>query len=105
MFVDEMNMPVKEVYGAQPALELLRQVLDGGEMYEGASSVSITDTTVIAAMAPTAGTGISIPSRLLTRFNVIAFNEFTEETMATIFTSILKWHLKNKYVNLNNHLL
>jgi dynein heavy chain len=34
LFVDDINLPAKETYGTQPALELLRMIMDRSGFYD-----------------------------------------------------------------------
>ena len=58
MFIDDFNMPNKETYGAQPALEIIRLYLDQGGWYDIDTNdwKFLEDLNFVAAMgSPSSG--------------------------------------------------
>ena len=91
LFVDDLNMPQKEVYGAQPPIELLRQWCDYGGWYDRKERTfrRIVDTVLLAAMGPPGGGRNPISQRLIRHFNVINATPLDDESLHVIFDTIL----------------
>jgi dynein heavy chain len=94
IFVDDLNMPAKEKYGAQPPIELLRQWIDQGNWYDkkDTSRIELIDVILLAAMGPPGGGRNNITGRITRHLNVITMDTFSDDTMIKIFTSIVDWH-------------
>ena len=91
VFVDDVNMPAKETYGAQPPVELLRQFQDMKGFYDRKKLFwkDIEDTTLCCACAPTGGGRQELTPRFVRHFNILNFPQPGDEVMRTIFSSIL----------------
>ncbi|XP_032809855.2 dynein axonemal heavy chain 3-like isoform X2 [Petromyzon marinus] len=99
VFVDDLNMPAKGQYGAQPPIELLRQWIDHGYWFDRQTGgeVHLQDTAVVAAMAPVGGGRHEVTPRLLRHFNVLAIDAFSEDTVKGIFQPIADWHFSRGF--------
>lgn len=97
LFLDDLNMPEKEVYGAQPPLELIRQWIDYGFWYDqqNQSQKNIKNMLLIGAMGPPGGGRYSISGRLTSRFSVINLTFPEEPQISTIYNSMLHQHFKS----------
>lgn len=91
IYVDDLNMPKRETYGAQPPIELLRQWFDQGGWYDrkDLSFRRLIDMTFIASMGPPGGGRQEITPRFLRHFNVIGYTELSDESKTLIFGMIL----------------
>ncbi|KAF5404423.1 hypothetical protein PHET_02178 [Paragonimus heterotremus] len=99
VFVDDLNMPIKEKYGAQPPIELLRMWLDHGHWYDRKDNTKqiLADVRFMAAMGPPGGGRNDITSRLTRHLNVLGINEFDDNTMLRIFTTIADAHFSKRF--------
>ncbi|KAK9875370.1 hypothetical protein WA026_007765 [Henosepilachna vigintioctopunctata] len=97
LFIDDLNMPQKEVYGAQPPIELLRQFFDHKNWFDlkNTEPIYLHDIMFCAAMGLVGGSRQEIYARLLRHFSIISINEFSEESMSKIYVNILHLGWKN----------
>ena len=93
IFVDDMNMPALETYGAQPPIELIRQWMDFRGWYDRKAIGefrNLVDVNFVCAMGPPGGGRNPITARLMRHFNFLAFTELEDQSKRVIFGTILQ---------------
>lgn len=88
VFVDDLNMP-KVFLQSQPPIEILRQLQDQKGWYDRKDNKhpfrNIVDTLIIAAMGTPGGGKSFITPRFQRHFNIIAFSNFDDNALKSIF--------------------
>ncbi|XP_075848159.1 dynein axonemal heavy chain 2 [Microtus pennsylvanicus] len=96
-FMDDLNMPAKDMFGSQPPLELIRLWIDYGFWYDRLkqSIKYIRDMFLMAAMGPPGGGRTVISPRLQSRFNIINMTFPTESQIIRIFGTMINQKLQD----------
>jgi dynein heavy chain len=99
IFVDDINMPTVETYGAQPPVELLRQFLDFKGFYDRDKLFwkDIENCMMFVGAAPPGGGRAVITPRFTRHFNVVCMPEASDQSLTLIFNSILEGFLSSKF--------
>ena len=97
LFVDDLNMPKLEEFGAAPPIELLRQILSQHGAYDR-TKLAWTEYTGLVQVAacgePSGGRSIVTP-RLLRFFHMLCVPQVADQSMVMMFKSILSNFLAN----------
>ncbi|OHT02341.1 Dynein heavy chain family protein [Tritrichomonas foetus] len=95
IFFDDVNMPAKEEYGAQPPIELLRQWLDHGGWYDRKALEfhKLVDSQLICACGHPGGGRQSLTARFMRHFNIFNFVELQDDSLRHIFKTMLDSYL------------
>ena len=90
VFVDDLNMPAVEQFGAQPPIELLRQMLGMGGFYDRKQLFwkDVKDVTLTAACGPPEGGRSPTTPRMVRFFHLMFIPELTEETLRKIYSCV-----------------
>ena len=93
IFIDDLNMPRKEVYGAQPPIEIIRQWMDHKSWFnrkvKDKVRMTIQDIVFIAAMGPPGGGRSYITQRMERHFNIVTYTDLDTTSINKIFLTIL----------------
>jgi dynein heavy chain len=95
IFVDDLNMPAPESWGAQPPIEVLRQWMCQSGWYNRKECTfrKLVDIQFVAAMGPPGGGRTYITQRYVRHFNMLGFVPFDTTSLKRIFSTIMEWAL------------
>lgn len=105
VFIDDINMPMKEEYGAQPPIEILRQWFDSEGWYDRKTLEfrKIIDIIYVIACGTPGGGRNSVTARFYRHFNIINYVDMSNDSLTQIFSTILSNFLQSFDANVSIH--
>lgn len=96
VLIDDINMPMVETYGAQPPIELLRQLIDTSGIYDrnGLFFKEVDNYAMVGVAAPPGGGRNALTQRFTRHFSVFNVKKTSDDQLSMIFSSILRGFLK-----------
>ncbi|CAH3869754.1 unnamed protein product [Pieris brassicae] len=96
-FMDDINMPVRDAYGSQPPLELVRLWHDYGYWFDRQKQwrKNVKDMVLCGAAGPPGGARSNLPPRLLSCFHAFFLPPPTQQQLIKIFGTMLSQHLSD----------
>ena len=93
-FIDDLNMPALEKYGAQPPIELLRNIIDHKFVYDTSDNLmlQIKDCVLVGAFVPPGSGRNDVSSRFLRHFNMLSIESFSDDLFRSIYHPIMDAH-------------
>ena len=92
IYIDDINMPEPNEWGAHPPIELLRQYLDQGGWYDRPNFFwkHISNTNMVVAGGPPFGGRSLLTDRFTRHFTLVCFPQPNKQVLNYIFENILK---------------
>ena len=99
LFVDDVNMPAREEYGAQPPVELLRQFQDFRGLYDREKWFwkDIVDVTLVSACAPPGGGRMPLTPRFVRHFTMLSLPPASDDVLKAMFQAIVGGFLSHEF--------
>ena len=94
IFIDDVNMPRVDTYGTQQPVTLLKLFIERQGLYDRAELLwkNVIDTHCLAACGPPGGARNPMDPRFVSLFSVFYIPFPSDESLNTIFSSILNQH-------------
>jgi len=99
-FIDDLNMPALETFGASPPVELLRQMMSNGGFFDRkfiGLYKTVEHVTVVSACGPPDGGRNPTTPRLTSMYNLIQIPNLSVESMGRIFNQIVAGYFNSDF--------